>query len=103
MISLLCLTTRDGKTLLLERGEYSESAAGKNFYLYQELCPINPPVVSVRTPPQLVECMTDPSTKVLVLKIVFTDLKVIDFDNPHTENIGGRYDHNIDHMKYSSE
>ena len=32
--------------------------------------------------------------------LVFTDLKVIDFENPeHTGNIGNLYDRNIEHLK----
>jgi hypothetical protein len=100
MLGDLYLTTRDGRSLRLEQGEYSEAYGGENYYLYQELCPINPLVVSVRNPRDLINCMTDPATKVWVPKIVFTDLKVIDFDNPeHTGNIGARYDHNLEHLK----
>jgi hypothetical protein len=100
MLEDLFLTTRDGQTLRLPCGEYREEYGGRDYYLYQELCPINPLVVSVRNPRELVNCMTDPSTKVWVPKIVFADLKVIDFDNPaHTGNVGARYDHNLDHLK----
>ncbi|MCF7949171.1 MAG: hypothetical protein K9M94_11350 [Spirochaetia bacterium] len=100
VIGSLFLTTADGKTLRLQQGDYREEYGQQEYYLYQELCPINPLVVSVRNPRELVECMTSPETKVWVPKIVFTDLKAIDFDHPeHTGNIGARYDHNIGHLK----
>ncbi len=99
MLGSLYLTTKDGKTLQIDQGEYLESYGNRDFYVYQELCPINPLVVSRRTPRELIGCMTDPATKVWVPKIVFTDMKIIDFDDPHTGNIGGRYDYNRDHLK----
>ncbi len=43
--------------------------------------------------------MTDPSTKTWVPKIVFTDLKVIDFSNPETGSIGPAYDRNLEHLQ----
>jgi hypothetical protein len=44
--------------------------------------------------------MTDPSNKVSVPKVVFADLKTIDFDHPErTGNIGGAYDRNIEHLR----
>lgn len=95
----LYLTTLDGRTLELEPSGYSE-AQHSQYYVYNELCPINPLVVSKLNPREFGTYMTDPANKVSVPKVVFADLKTIDLGNPeHTGNIGPTYDRNIGHFR----
>jgi hypothetical protein len=93
------LTTRDGRTLPLQKAEYRE-ADREEYYVYQELCPIHPVIVSVLDPAAFGSYMTAESTKIRVPRLVFADLKKIDFDNPdQTGNIGNLYDKKIEHLK----
>jgi len=100
VLGSMYLTTRDGRSLELKPEEYSPPAEDKGYYLYQELCPITPLVVSTLKPKEFAVFITNPDAKIFVPKIVFADLKVIDFDNPEkTGNIGARYDRHIEHLK----
>lgn len=100
VMNSLYLTTQDGRTLELSREEYREGGKDRDFNVYQELCPITPLVVSSLQPKAFCTQMTDSNNKVWVPRMVFSDLKVIDFDNPtDTGNIGPIYDKNLDHLK----
>lgn len=93
------LVNRDGRALEISKTSYTDIPK-RDFYVYQELCPIYPLVVSKLDPKAFVKSMTDPKHKVSVPQLVFTDLKVIDFDNmEQTGNIGALYDKNIVHLK----
>ncbi len=93
------LVNRDGRALEISRQHY-QAIQKRKFYVYQELSPINPLVVSKLDPEEFASNMSDPTHKVSVPKLVFTDLKVIDFDNmEQTGNIGALYDKNIIHLK----
>lgn len=93
------LTTRDGRTLELEKKEY-QPPKKKNFYLYQELCPITPLVASSLDPAAFAGKISDSSSKIYVPTIAFCDIKTIDFDHPEDSgNIGAIYDRNIEHLK----
>ncbi len=96
----LYLTTRDGRTMELPRGEYQPRPAETNYSLYQELCPIQPLVVSSLAPREFGEFIISDRNKIVVPALVFTDLKVINFEDPqHTGNIGGIYSRNLIHLK----
>ncbi len=95
----LFLTTRDGRTLELERSELTEHPPKREFWVYQELCPIRPLAVSILNPIEFSSYMTDKSNKTWVPKIIFTDLKVIDFSKPNTGSIGPAYDRNLEHLQ----
>jgi len=100
------LTTRDGSTLRLEKGEYIPENLKPSYYVYQELCPVNPLVVSNLTPVEFSEHITSEteSKKIYIPKLAFADLKVINFDDlSDTGNIGSLYDHNLRHLKYCVE
>ncbi|MEM5947481.1 hypothetical protein WKV44_02880 [Spirochaetia bacterium 38H-sp] len=93
------LTTRDGRTLELEKSDY-KAPQKKNYYLYQELCPINPLVVSSLEPIEFAANISNGSSKIYVPTIAFCDIKTIDFDHPEDSgNIGAIYDRNIEHLK----
>jgi hypothetical protein len=96
----LFLTTKDGRTLKLDYGPYAESKKNKGYHIYQELSPINPLVVSTLDPKEFGFFMTSGKSKIYAPKIMFTDLKIIDFDNMETSgNIGPTYDKNLEHLK----
>mgnify|MGYP005864728543 FL=1 len=66
-----------------------ESFPKKSYYLYQELCPIQPLVVSNLMPDAFAAALCDSSNKVSVPKIVFADCKTPDLNDPeNTGNIG---------------
>lgn len=96
----LYLATNDGRTLEIPKSEYTPIAGEHPFWVYQELCPVRPLVVSTYDPPTFAKHMTHETIKVAVPKIAYTDLKVIDFDNlEDTGNLGATYDRNLDHLK----
>ena len=96
----LYLVTNDGRSLKLEPREYRAPDFDRKFWVYQELCPIRPLVVSTYDPATFSEHMTHPDVKVAVPKIAFADLKVINFDNlEDTGNVGSVYDTNLEHLK----
>jgi hypothetical protein len=93
------LTTRDGRTLPLQKREYREFDR-EEYYVYQELCPIHPVIVSVLDPVAFGNYMTNTDTKIGIPRLVYADLKKIDFDNiDQTGNIGNLYDKKIEHLK----
>lgn len=96
----LYLTTNDGRSLRLEPNEYQEPDVDRGYWVYQELCPIRPLVVSAYDPVTFSQHMTHKDVKVSVPKIAFCDLKVIDLNNlEDTGNVGTVYDTNLDHLK----
>ena len=100
------LTTRDGRTLELQKGAYSPENLKPSYYVYQELCPVNPLVVSTLSPDQFSEYITSEceSKKIYIPKLAFVDLKVVDFEDlSNSGNIGALYDHNLRHLGYCVE
>ena len=88
----LYLTTRDGRTLELSQSDYSSSTRGVDYFIYQELCPITPLIVSKLNPEQFAGDLTNPEHKVSVPKIVFADIRPPQLDNPEkTGNTGGLF------------
>lgn len=96
----LYLVTNDGRSLSIAPSEYKKPDVDRRYYVYQELCPIRPLVVSAYDPQTFSTHMTHNDVKVSVPKIAFTDLKVINFDNlEDTGNVGSVYDTNLEHLK----
>lgn len=96
----LYLATNDGRTLEIPQRGYDTFDNDHSYWVYQELCPVRPLVVSTYDPPTFSEYMTHENVKVSVPKIAFADLKVIDFDNlEDTGNLGRTYDRNIGHLQ----
>ncbi len=94
------LTTKDGRTLEIKRLEKQTLPAGRKFWVYQELCPLTPLVVSALCPSDFCAYLTAEEVHVSVPKVLFADLKVVDFDNQeNTGNIGAAYDKNLEHLK----
>jgi hypothetical protein len=99
VMGTMYLTTQDGRTLDLEPSQQF-SPSVRPFRVYQELTPLTPLVVSSLSPADFASYMTDPVHHVSVPRVIFADLKVINFDDPRiTGNIGGAYDRNLDHLR----
>lgn len=101
VLGKMYLTTIDGRSIALEKSSYAWTGdADAGYYVYQELCPINPVIVSRLSPKEFGAQMTNPDSKVFVPAIVFADLKVINIEDPvHTGNIGSLYDGKVPHLK----
>ncbi len=99
VLGSLYLTTKDGRTLELSRGELG-APPKRDFWVYQELCPLTPLVVSSLPPAEFCAFLTAETSHVRVPKVLIADLKVVDFSNlEDTGNIGAAYDRNIEHLK----
>lgn len=99
-LGTMYLVTRDGRTLPLERNEYAAPEdVSRGFFVYQELCPVTPVIVSKLAPREFGEFLTDPDNKVHMPKVIYADMKVIDFEHPErTGNIGRVYEKKLPHM-----
>lgn len=96
----LYLTTPDGRSLRIEPDSLPADQENKGYYVYQEICPNTPLVVSALNPRKFGSYLTDPQYHIAVPKVVFADLKTVDFDNyERTGNIGGTYDRNLEHLR----
>ncbi|MFP4166176.1 MAG: hypothetical protein ACLFUF_03295 [Opitutales bacterium] len=74
-VRALYLTTRKGDSLRLEPGE-NDRAFDEGFFLYQELGPVSPRVVSRLNPRDFATFLTREDNPLRVPKIVFADLKL---------------------------
>jgi hypothetical protein len=100
MMGSLYLVTRDGKSLELTQCAFENPRQDLEYYAYQELCPVRPLVVSTLNPRQFAEYLTSGDEKIYLPRIIFADLKMIDFtDLEYTGNIGCTYDGKIEHLK----
>ncbi len=70
----LYLTTADGRTLPLSDIPYQEEREEKGLHLYDELCPLNPMVLSTLAPGAFRRFMTDPLNRIHVPRIFFADM-----------------------------
>ena len=99
MIGNMHLTTSDGRTLELVQSEFPDHSEPKPYYLYQDLSPINPLVISAFQPKEYGDYMVSDELKINLPALCFCDLKVIDITDPvKTGNIGPMYDRNIGHL-----
>lgn len=92
----LYLTTHDGRSLELTPAPLSDEKHA-DIYLYQSLCPTRPLVVSALSPSQYCQRLTSTASKIFVPRIVFADLKLLDFNN--LENTGAITYKNLAHLK----
>jgi hypothetical protein len=94
----LFLTNKDGRTLKLEKKEYTPPQE-RGFRVYKEMCPTHPVIVSTLAPKEFCQYMTNPKIKTSVPKLVFADLKVPNLENPdYSGNIGGMYSKKFGHL-----
>ncbi len=74
-IQRLHLVTRDGRVLAIEPSETSDGPSATE-YLYQELSPVSPLIVSAMKPSGFSKFMTDPEAPLYLPKLFFADLLV---------------------------
>jgi len=73
----LYLTTDHGCVLELKKAFYDKKTEPENsVHLYQELCPVNPLVVSSLAPSAFLKKLTDGSTPIVLPKLFFVELKL---------------------------
>ncbi len=75
----LYLTTSDGKTLKLDKGEFVPED-NVHLYLYQDLGPVKPRVASALNPAEYVKRLTSPDRLINTPKIAFCDLRLGNFE-----------------------
>jgi hypothetical protein len=86
----LYLTTRDGRSLKLDKESETTLPKRQDFYVYQELCPLKPLIISRLDPGAFAKNITAKQNLVRVPKIMFSDLKRPNLDDPiNTGNTGG--------------
>jgi len=95
----LYLTTDDGRTLAIEPSPYVPEA-DRPLHLYQEICPVDPRVVSKLNPIDFCKKLTSPKGPVYVPRIVFVEMKLEELalnpDAPKVENLPYA---NLDHLR----
>ncbi len=72
-LGTLSLATRDGRVLGIEPTRAVPAQRG-SLHLYQEICPVDPRVVSTLDPSEFAAFMTDPSRRIRVPRIFFAEL-----------------------------
>ncbi len=93
------LTTQDGRTLEMPRNDEVLPTENREYWAYQELCPVHPLVVSVLDPKEFANFMTDSSHHISVPAIAFANLKTVNLSDPERSgNLGGTYDHKAEHL-----
>lgn len=90
----LFLTTKDGLVLELKASETREPSSD-DFFLYQELAPVTPRVVSRLKPSEFGEFITKQDQALSVPKIVFADLKL----GPLATDPGSPSNHNLPYRR----
>ena len=94
------LVTRDGLSLAIEKDNSGKGKAQAPFHLYQEICPVSPLAVSTLHPTEFADHIINGNGKISLPAMIFADMQVIDFDDmKNSGNVGGFYDHNIEHLK----
>jgi hypothetical protein len=71
----LHLATRDGLVLTLKHGDWG-TCPRQSHYLYQEVCPVSPRVVSSLSPREFCQHVTHEKNPLYMPKIAFADLKL---------------------------
>ncbi|TVR70955.1 MAG: hypothetical protein EA427_05090 [Spirochaetaceae bacterium] len=96
----LHLITADGRNLEIEPVKLESPPEERSYYVYQELCPIAPMVVSSLDPLQFSAFMTDKSQAVGVPTIVFADIRALELDSlKDARDTGPVYDKNLGHLR----
>lgn len=94
------LATKHGKVLQLQKST-AIPEFNKTCYLYQEIAPVHPRIISTLNPVQFAEFITDSKAKISVPKICFVDLRLGELaDNPEGGHI---YDLPYPHIEYLRE
>ena len=98
-IGSLYLATRDGRVLEIAASK-SIPDLPRKYRLYQEICPVDPRVVSTLDPAAFAALMTDPSRSIHVPRIFFTELKLGELaEDPLRGKAGDLPYSHIDHLR----
>ena len=97
----LWLTTRDGTSLGLERGDY-QTKPGQKYRLYQEFCPVSPRVVAQLDPLEFCRSITSPGGPVHVPRIIFADFRLDGLANDPAAKSDLPY-RNLGHIRFCLE
>lgn len=96
----LYMTTADGRSLEIEPVKLEAPQEQRDYYVYQELCPIAPMVVSSLDPLQFSDFMTDKTQPVGVPTLVFADIRALELDSlKEARETGPVYDKNLGHLR----
>ncbi len=94
------LVTADGRSLELPPARIKSSEDTRGYYVYQELCPVTPLVVSGLDPVAFSAFMTDRTEAVSVPRLVFSDIRALELDSlAQARETGPVYDKNLGHLK----
>ncbi|MBO6102890.1 MAG: hypothetical protein J6P03_06515 [Opitutales bacterium] len=95
----LYLTTSDGRTLELKKGEFKPDP-DERLFLYQDLAPSRPRVASVLNPKEYSDRLTSSERLVNMKKIAFCDLKLGELEkNPELGRADDLPYKNISHLR----
>lgn len=99
-LGTLYLTTSGGETLALEKSVFPNTFPKTPYYLYQDLCPVQPLVITAMPPDEYGTYMVSCDCKIKLPAICYCDLKVIDPEDPvDTGNLGPIYSRNTAHLE----
>lgn len=83
----LYLTTRDGRTLPIEKSEAPESEDNV-YHIYDEICPVQPLVASSLSPQGFIKFITDPDNPLHVPRICFAEMDMAEItENPRNVDL----------------
>lgn len=101
LFGALHLVTCDGRSLAIApipcSGTVEDMDSSGKVFLYQELCPLRPLVVSRLAPIPFLEHATGVETSISVPQLAFADLKMVDFGS--LDNTGSIAYRNMGHLK----
>lgn len=99
-LGTLYMTTPDGRTLGLQQSPFPDRTKPAPYYIYQDLCPVHPLVISALPLKEFGEYMVSDEFKSNLPVLCYCDLKVVTMDDSgHTGNVGPIYDHKYGHLQ----
>lgn len=99
-LGTLYLVTRNGFVLKLKRGIFPPESVPESYFLYQELSPVSPRVVSRLNPEGFAAALTDPASAIYVPRIIFADLRLGPLANqPGSKQTGQLPYANLEHLR----
>jgi hypothetical protein len=93
----LYLVTRDGRNLALEAQNCHDCDKSRPAYLYQELCPTRPLVVSNQHPCAFIQHITNPVQKIHMPAVAVADMELP--RDLNAEDLGNLLYHNVAHLR----
>ncbi len=98
-LGALHMVTPDGRVLALPRGDKAPKLK-RPYYLYQELCPVHPRIVSDKEPEEFVRHITAPGLPMRLPRLCFVDLRLGELaEDPEHASIHDLPYHAIEHLR----